>query len=539
MRDRIAAELLDVLVLEGLATVVRERHDRARVRLADGLLLTAGGHRDVTGRWRTTTPVRAEGRACHPAELVHGQPGGRDVAEALACAACHRAWAEGHRQAVVARARTRRSRTAWEALASLRGRPGHPAAHARVGWSVDDLDRYAPEGGATFRLRWVAVARDRIRSGPMAEDPSALLCTPGERQKLDAALEAAGGKASTHLLLPVHPAHVGAVGASVPLLPAAVDVTPTASLRTVRPCERPGVAVKLPLAMRTLAAQRLLPPRYCANAVVGQELLGHAFARTATPVPVHLADERRWWAIDEGGGLTEDPGTLGCVVRTEPQLEELVPLGALAERAALEIVCGDDLRRQLALLTEVATAVTGVALAAAAAGLAPELHGQNVLLHLEDAGVAGVVLRDHDAVRSYPPWLRATGLPQPVLAVSADSPNTLVNTSPEALLAWFQTLAVDVALRGVAEALARGDPDQERAAWRAITTGVRHATDTVAMPEPVAAAVAGVLDSSHWPHKHMLRPWLARRGRAGASMPSAFGCQPNPLRVGDVAGART
>lgn len=539
MRHRIAAEVLNALVAEELVTVLGEPSGRLRGFLDDGRVVTADGHRDVTGRWRTTSPVFLEGRTCHPAELAGSGPGGHDLRAALTCAVDHLAWAENHRDAVVRRVRTLRSRAAWEALASLRDRPDHPAAKARVGWSRDDLDRYAPEAGVTFRLRWAAVPRDRVRTGVVSEDPCALVCTAEERRRLEMALEALGADPSTYLLLPVHPAHVDAAAERAWLLPAVAEVAPTASTRTVLPLRRPGIAVKLPLAVRTLAAERLLPPRYCANAVVGQELLGRALARAATPVPVHVADERRWWVVDEGAGLSEDPGSLGCVVRGEPNLGELVPLGALADPSALTILCGDDRRRQLDLATEVATAVTGVALAAAASGLAPELHGQNVLLHLEGARVAGLVLRDHDAVRFYPPWLRAAGLPEPVTVVSPTSPNTLVNASPEALLSWFQTLAVDVALRGVTRALAGGDAGGERAAWQAIAGGVRHAVDATALPPRVATAVGKALSAPGWPLKQVLRPWLARRGEAGSSMPSAFGRQPNPLQAVGLSGART
>lgn len=528
MRDRVAAELLDLLVAEELTTVCTETAGRLRARLGDGRRVEAGGRRDVTGRWRTTPPVLLDGRLCHPGELIDPS-GGPEVREALACAVDHGAWAEHRRGAVVDRLAADRSRAAWEAMASLRDRPGHPAAKARLGWSAAELDRYAPEAGASFWLRWAAVARDRVRGGPAGDDPSALVCTAPERRQLEASLEELGGDLSTHLLLPVHPAHIDAAAATAPLLPPAVRVLPTASARTVLPVQRPGVALKLPLAVNTLAAERLLPPRYCANAAVGQSLLQRAFGRTAAPVPVHVADERRWWVVDEGGGLTDDRGVLGCVVRVEPALEELIPLGALADPDALAVLYGSDADRRLTMLTEVATAVAGTALAAAAAGLAPELHGQNVLLHVHDGRVQGVVLRDHDAVRFHPPWLRAAGLPEPVLALSPASPNTLVNTSPEDLLAWFQTLAVDVALRGVADGVAAERPDLEHAAWHAIDVGLRQALTAVAAPPSVTRAVARVLDAPSWPLKQVLRPWLVR-GNSGSSMPSAFGRQPNPLR---------
>ena len=41
-------------------------------------------------------------------------------------------------------------------------------------------------------------------------------------------------------------------------------------------------------------------------------------------------------------------------------------------------------------------------------GALPELHGQNILLSFEDGRVQKCVLRDHDTVRIYKPWLTAS-----------------------------------------------------------------------------------------------------------------------------------
>ena len=50
-------------------------------------------------------------------------------------------------------------------------------------------------------------------------------------------------------------------------------------------------------------------------------------------------------------------------------------------------------------------------------GALPELHGQNILLSFEDGRVQKCVLRDHDTVRIYKPWLTAHHLSLPKYVV--------------------------------------------------------------------------------------------------------------------------
>ncbi|MEN4091916.1 IucA/IucC family C-terminal-domain containing protein [Staphylococcus aureus] len=81
-------------------------------------------------------------------------------------------------------------------------------------------------------------------------------------------------------------------------------------------------------------------------------------------------------------------------------------------------------------------------------GALPELHGQNILLSFEDGRVQKCVLRDHDTVRIYKPWLTAHQLSLPKYVVREDTPNTLINEDfwKPFLCLSFQTLAVSVNL---------------------------------------------------------------------------------------------
>src|SRR5581483_2781695 len=121
------------------------------------------------------------------------------------------------------------------------GHPMHPTAKASAGFTAADLDRYAPELGASFPLHWLAVdpallAEERLETVRSLDPPPALG---------DAAPARPGPARATWPLLPCHPWQAGdlagrpavaelvAGGRIVPLGPLGGDVHPTASVRTV------------------------------------------------------------------------------------------------------------------------------------------------------------------------------------------------------------------------------------------------------------------------------------------------------------------
>jgi siderophore synthetase component len=137
------------------------------------------------------------------------------------------------------------------------GHPFHPASKASLGFTHADLNQYAPEVGASFPLRWLAVdpeliAEDRLDT-VRSLDPPPALC--------DAAAAQLGSGRATWPLLPCHPwqaeylaglpaaADLIGAGRLVALGPLGSDVHPTASVRTVwDPAS--GRQLKLPLSVR-------------------------------------------------------------------------------------------------------------------------------------------------------------------------------------------------------------------------------------------------------------------------------------------------
>jgi siderophore synthetase component len=458
----------------------------------------------------------------------------------------------------------------WEALTAVGDRPFHPTGRARHGWDQARFRRYSPAAERPFGLDWVAVRRDYLDGGTGASDhrlrPADALLGPGDREALAAAAAAVGVDGPDHVVLPVHPwqhAHVLPVmfaaewrsGVCVPVAKGLGGFRPTASTRTLAPSTagpEPPVHVKLPLGISTLGALRLLPPRYLANATRAQALLEEAAGRHPALQDRLLAcDERAWWAFS-APGYDDKPGHLGCLLRIWPDGlgpgsgRTLVPLGALGVvlpdgsapgLARLVADRGDDPASPaaaLAVFDDVGRVVSEVALACFGLGFMPEVHGQNTVLACDAGRVTGIVLRDHDTVRLHRPWLAAAGLPDPGYDVKPGSPNSLWADGPEELLAWFQTLALQISLQAVGRALSSAyDVDEERV-WRRLADVVRAARAGVDLP-PAAAELADrqLFHAASWPTKLVIGPLLARVGTGGGSMPSGTGRAGNPFLAGD------
>jgi siderophore synthetase component len=486
----------------------------------------------------------------------------------------------------------------WEALTAVGDRPFHPTGQARHGWDRARYQRYSPAGDGPIALDWIAVRSDHLESGsverladvlalaravrvrdgehreaaPLPDrppSPADALLSVDERVALESAVAAAGLEGPDHVVLPVHPwqrAHVlGDVfaaelrsGVCVPVAEGLGAFRPTASTRTLVPPGEAGPAmvhVKLPVGITTLGALRLLPPRYLANAARAQRLLEQAADRH--PVlegRLSVCDEQAWWAFAAPGGAgayDDKPGHLGCLLRVWPETAEgagrsLLPLGALgvllpdgSAPGLTRLIAdrGDDPGAPAAALDvfdDVASVVSEVALACFGLGFMPELHGQNAVLACDGGRVAGIVLRDHDTVRLHRPWLAEAGLPDPGYDVRPGAPNSLWAASPEELLGWFQTLALEVALQAIGRALVTAYGVGEDTVWRRLADVVRAARSGVGLP-PAAAEIAErqLFHASTWPTKLVIGPLLARSGTGGGSMPSGVGRAGNPFLAGD------
>jgi siderophore synthetase component len=175
----------------------------------------------------------------------------------------------------------------YERLAAFLDHPLYPTARAKLGLFPDDLAAFAPEFQRPFQLRWLAVDKT-IHFGATAEASLQGLCPGFEEVGLDARLS------DEYTLLPIHPlsAHqqfdalVKAHGLQGKLLLAPkpyLEVLPTLSVRTMAAQARPGLHIKLPMAMRTLGGKniRTIKPSTIADGHTVQSLLSRIAAQDA------------------------------------------------------------------------------------------------------------------------------------------------------------------------------------------------------------------------------------------------------------------
>jgi siderophore synthetase component len=298
----------------------------------------------------------------------------------------------------------------YERLAAFLDHPLYPTARAKLGLTPEDLKAYAPEFQRPYQLRWLAVART-IHFGHKAEASLHGLCPSFEEVGLD------GRLSSDYTLFPVHPlsaqqqfddlAKTHGLQGKLLLAPKPyLDVLPTLSVRTVAVLDRPGLHIKLPMAMRTLGGKniRTIKPSTIADGHAVQSLLSKIAAQDADIAGrLLLTDESL------GAHINHLP-ELGYILRRYPAgLEQttLVPVaGLLAATPQGQLVAeelaqhffGDSLEDFLDAYLE--TTLRTHLVLWLRYGIALESNQQNSMLVLSDEGrTLRLLLKDNDAPR--------------------------------------------------------------------------------------------------------------------------------------------
>jgi siderophore synthetase component len=453
----------------------------------------------------------------------------------------------------------------WEALCCLKDRPFHPLARAKD-WNESDGYGYAAETMALLRLRWVAVPRNRIvtASGnrvtgqPLVEN----LLNPIQQDILVKAACACHADNKDWLWMPVHPWQWAWLNRSTPSkLTGCIDLCsgpgaaiPTASLRSLAIPGKPATHLKLALSARTLGAVRTLPLRYLHNGALAGACLEALRRRDAwLEANLLLCQENEWWALSQTDQqhrpgqydtLVSEPGELACMLRRYPALPgaTLVPMAALPVAAAdgalpaFDYLAGtvdqDVISQEEAgwsLFADVAKALLELGLRCFAHGVMPELHGQNVLLAFKGRRIVALVLRDHDTLRICRQMLEMRGIEAPDYVIDRTTPNTLELNTPRELLAYLQTLAIEVNLYAILAALAAYYGRDEARGWRIIRQVLEICLASVPLPPEIARQTKNLLLSeAEWPFKQVLAPLLSATS-FGTGMPSAMGRLKNPL----------
>jgi siderophore synthetase component len=451
-----------------------------------------------------------------------------------------------------------------EQWASLRDRPYHPLAKAKQGLNDAEYQHYQAEFARPVALNWVAIDRTLLQCGDGVTDlaqqsPADYLLPFALHAGLQHEMQQRGIYES-HIALPVHPwqfdhvleAQLGdafAKGDCQRLDFTDGDFFATSSLRSMTPCFNSADYLKLPMAIYSLGASRYLPAVKMINGGLSEKLLRQGVDKDETlQQKLHLCDETKWWAFmpPDATLFDEAPRHLAAMVRGYPQalLEDkdtrLIPMAALGTPlpGSNQHFFGDWMSyRQLpanaasviTLFRELAHSFFDINLRMFRIGMLGEIHGQNAVLVWKAGHAQGLLLRDHDSLRVFVPWLERNGLADPAYRLKKGHANTLYHERAEDLLFWLQTLGIQVNFRSIIETLALVYALPERSLWTAMGEVLNELIDTIDFdPEARAMIKQQLFEAPHWPQKLLLTPMIERAGGPG-SMPFGKGHVVNPF----------
>ena len=378
--------------------------------------------------------------------------------------------------------------------ALVRGHRHHPAPKARISPAGDVL-RYAPETGARFPLRHLAVRRGLLEQDAL---------TPADLARLDR-LSAGLPVPDGYVALPVHPwqwelteaepdvRKACAAGDLVDLGEHGPAVVATSSVRTVY---HPGLGafLKFGLPVRITNCVRTLEPMHLAGAV--------GLSRTLAPV---LADLHRHHPATT---LLAEPaqrhvtigGTTFGVLLREGFGDRLAPGQTALLAAAVSDEYGDAPSRVAALLGPDVPAqrllgwwqrylellVPPVLDAFFRHGVVLEAHAQNVLVVVDEAGwPAGMLLRDLEGA-----WLVADGPAELAADLPGEVRRHLRRTPGQGWQRVAYCLFVNH-LADLAAALADLAPALEPVLWARLRRLLQHYAAAAGRPARLGALLAG------------------------------------------------
>ena len=175
--------------------------------------------------------------------------------------------------------------------AMTEGHPGFIANNGRIGFSLSDYRRWAPETGRSTRIEWVAVTREHshLSLGEGLNEDAHLdwALDPEERELFDSRIRAAGRSPEDFHLLPVHPWQADhrlaitfaadiARGDLLPLGSGLDEHQPQQSLRTFFNHSRVNAPyVKVALAVQNMGFIRGLSPKYMRDTPAINDWVAH------------------------------------------------------------------------------------------------------------------------------------------------------------------------------------------------------------------------------------------------------------------------
>ncbi|MEF9387465.1 IucA/IucC family siderophore biosynthesis protein [Ralstonia solanacearum species complex bacterium KE056] len=350
--------------------------------------------------------------------------------------------------------------TGYDAIeAGLTGaHPYHPGYKSRMGFTLDDNRRYAPECATGVTPLLLAARRDRCRwsaSRDVEQGEPRHLLSAAEQAAFDARLAQLGLDPADYLPLPVHPWQWEALVETayhaafarrelVPIGMLSERYAPQQSIRTLANAgRRDAPSLKLAMSLVNTSTSRVLAPHTVRNAALMSDWLADLADRTDWPAPlvrpVFLKE------IAGVGYVPQTPvagqyGALACIWRESVHRhlragEAALPVTAITHVDADGRPLVADWVARHGVQAWVRRLVERVWLPVLHMlwrnGTALESHAQNMVLLHVDGLPERVALKDfHDGVRYSRRWLRVAppALEGPPAEHARVNPNSFIET---------------------------------------------------------------------------------------------------------------
>lgn len=466
---------------------------------------------------------------------------------------------------------------ASEQWASYVDRPFHPLAKCKMGFEQSDYQKYMAEFSRPIVLVWYAVAKTHLIYSDVIinvdrQNPVNYLLSDQQRLELNRELSKKKIQVS-HIAIPVHPwqeEHVISDIYTEELLNGIVvkldfnqsETWASSSMRSMLFNQDTPHSVKLPLGVYALNSKRYLPSLKLINGEKNQEILVQA--RELDPVlkqMLYLWDERHWWGYmfsenrydkspSNPGFFQEKPTHLGVMIRSLPdalchnhiRLLSMASLGMVngtingTQHIFDEIIISQNSKiNETAVLQnfrQLCDVFFSVILRCICIGFAPEMHGQNVIMILENHQFFGLLLRDHDSVRVHLPWLNEHGIKDPEYLSPLNFRNRLYRETPNQLIFYLQSLGILVNIRAIVESLSVHYQMEEDLLWREVRMSIEQCFDEVDFTYQQRGTLKEqIIDNPIYPHKTLILPVIERADEIHGSMPAGESTTVNPLHA--------
>ncbi|MGP5119190.1 IucA/IucC family protein [Psychrobacter alimentarius] len=348
----------------------------------------------------------------------------------------------------------------------------------------------------------------------------------------------------------------------------------SASMRSMLLSADTPHSIKLPIGVYALNSKRYLPALKLINGEKNQAIL--MLARQidkALAATLRLWDERIWWGYMSPMHLQdkrstnpyfyqEKPTHLGAMLRILPadlcedqiRLMPMASLGMLVYKDGVSHHLFDEMIQAkysghqsasdqsasinaefiksaaIECFKNLCNVFLSTMLRCLRLGLAPEMHGQNVVMVSKHHRFNSILLRDHDSLRIYLPWLERHQIADPEYLSLPNFKNRLYRDSPQALIFYLQSLGILVNIRAIIEALSEHYELSEKGLWLEAMSSLDNALASIDFDTDQAQFVREqLLTNPYYPHKTLLLPVIERGDDPHGSMPAGESRTINPF----------